>query len=336
MRTLPLGAALKSGTLITAANWPVILIDFTIESFYKLALTIPVLGGALAVAAIVGTDIGAMLEEGVRAAADTVVGSLSTAPIALTSFLVALAVIALGGALLMYAVKIGTLAVLVGAERRAPDVHAHPVSQELMRRAGGYSLQAVYDGIRRFGRRALVLALGFGLADLLLGVLYLLVMGYGLSLAMRLTWLPAWPLLVIVATTVGVVAIVGTNLAFDLLRVIVVTDDCSIPTAFRRLARFAIEDSRQVVGIFSVIGGVMIVATAASILAAAGLAAVAWVPLLGVVVVPLQAAAWIVRGLIFQYLSLASLVAYETQYRRFSEARWPATVPWPERVARLP
>jgi hypothetical protein len=248
----------------------------------------------------------------------------------------ALAVTALGGALLMYAVKIGTLAVLIGAERRAPDIHAHPVSQELMVRAGGYRLQAVYDGIRRFGRRAVVLALGFGLADLFLGLLYLLVMGYGLSLAMRLPWLPAWPLLVIIATTAGVVAIVGTNLAFDLLRVIVVTDDCSIPTAFRRLMRFAIEDSRQVVGIFSVIGGVMVVATAASILAAAGLAAVAWVPLLGLIVVPLQAAAWIVRGLIFQYLSLASLVAYETQYRRFSEARWPATASRPERVARVP
>jgi hypothetical protein len=252
--------------------------------------------------------------------------------------LTALAVVALGGALLMYFIKIGSLSVLIAAERGAGDVHAHPVRQESLHRVAVYSLQSVYDGVRRFGRRALMLALWFGLADLVIAVAYLSIMGYGLSLAMRWTWLPAWPLLVIVATTIGVVAIVSTNLAFDLLRVIVVTDDCSIATAFGRLARFVIEDSRQVVGIFSVIGGVMVLTTAASILAAAGLAAIAWLPLLSLIVVPLQAAAWILRGLAFQYLSLASLVAYQTQYRRFSETRWPVAVAtsWRERAAGLP
>jgi hypothetical protein len=323
MRTLPLRAALKRGALVTAANWPVILIDFTIESFYKLALTIPILGGALVVAAIVGTDLGTVVDEGMRATADTVISSLTTAPIALLAFLVALAVVALGGELLMFSLKIGTLSVLVTGEREAGEIHTQPVRQELLRRASAYSLESVYRGIRQFGRRALMLALWFGIADLIVGVVYLSVMGYGLSLAMRWTWLPAWPLLVIVATTVAFVSIAAINLAYDLLRVIVVTDDCEVGTALRRLGRFVIEDSRQVVGIFSVIGGVMVLATAASILAAAGLAAVAWVPLIGLVVVPLQAAAWILRGLAFQYMSLSSLAAYQTQYRRFSDARWP-------------
>jgi hypothetical protein len=92
--------------------------------------------------------------------------------------------------------------------------------------------------------------------------------------------------------------------------------------AVGRLQRFVVEDSRQVIGIFSVIAGVLVLATAASILAAAGLAFVAWVPVIGLVVVPLQAAAWIIRGLGFQYMELAALSAYQTQYRRFSELRW--------------
>jgi hypothetical protein len=61
--------------------------------------------------------------------------------------------------------------------------------------------------------------------------------------------MPAWPLLVLVATAAGVVAVAVVNLAYDLLRVIVVTDDCSVGTAAGRLRHFIIEDSRQVIGI---------------------------------------------------------------------------------------
>jgi hypothetical protein len=78
-----------------------------------------------------------------------------------------------------------------------------------------------------------------------------------------------------------------------------------------------------VIGIFSVIGGIELMAGAVSLLAAAGLAPIAYLPVVSLVVVPLQAAVWIVRGLLFESLALSSLAAYQTQYRRFSEARWP-------------
>jgi len=322
MSTLRLQAALKSGGLIAAANWQVVLIDFVLESFYKLTLAIPIFGGALMVGAIVGTDLQDVVGEGVRTTADLVMSSLATAPVALTSFLGALAVVGLGGEAIMFAIKVGTLAVLVSSERRAGDLHAGPVRAETLRRAAAYSLERVYSGTRRFGRRALLLALWLGATYALIGAVYLAVLGYGFSVALRLTWLPAWPLLVVVATTAGVVIIAVINLAYDLLRVIIVTDDCSVRLAAARLRHFVIEDSRQVIGIFSVIGGVLIVTTAASIFAAAGIALVAWVPIVGLLVVPLQAAAWILRGLLMQYMALAALSAYQTQYRRFSEMRW--------------
>ena len=47
------------------------------------------------------------------------------------------------------------------------------------------------------------------------------------------------------------------------------------------------------------------IATAASILATAGLGLIAWVPLVGLAVLPLQAAAWLLRGIVFEYLALA-------------------------------
>jgi len=319
---LPLRTALKHGALVVAANWPVVLIDFALASFYKLSLAVPILGGALMVAAIAGIDVGAVVGEGVRATADLVIGSLATAPVALTSFFVAMAIVGLGGEAIVFALRVGTLSVIVAADAVAGDIHAMPVDTESLRRASAYSLEGVYLGTRRFGQRALVLALWLGTVYCVIGMFYLAAVNYGFSFAVRLTWLPAWPLLVLAATSVAVISVAAINLAYDLLRVIVVTDDCSVGVALTRLRRFVIEDARQVVGIFGVMGGVLIVATAASLLAAAGLAFVAWVPFIGLVVVPLQAAVWVIRGLSFQYMELAALAAYQTQYRRFSTRRW--------------
>lgn len=323
MAALPLVAALKRGALITAANWPVVIIDFVLESFYKLAVTIPVLGGALMVGAIVGTDVEAVIGEGVRAAADVVMGSLATAPIALVAFLLALALVGLGGEAIMFAIKAGTLSVIVESERVAGELQATPISTDALRDAHVYSLTRVYDGTRRFGRRGFVLALWLGAAYVVIAAVYLTIMGYSYSVAVRHVWMPAWPLIVLIATTGAVVAVSAINLAFDLVRVILISDDCGLSEAARRLRHFVIEDARQVIGIFSVVGVVVVIATAASLLAAAGIAFVAWVPFVGLIVLPLQAAAWIVRGIVFQYLAVAALSAYQTQYRRFSEPRRP-------------
>src|SRR6185295_11642379 len=94
---LPLRAALKRGALVTLANWPIIVVDFTIESLYKMALAVPIVGGAFMMAALV------------------------SAPVALASFVLSVAVVLVGGAIVMLLVKMGTLAVLVAGERAAQD-----------------------------------------------------------------------------------------------------------------------------------------------------------------------------------------------------------------------
>jgi hypothetical protein len=45
-----LKAALKRGALITAANWPLVAVQFVAESTLKLLLAVPVLGGIFLVA----------------------------------------------------------------------------------------------------------------------------------------------------------------------------------------------------------------------------------------------------------------------------------------------
>jgi len=82
----------------------------------------------------------------------------------------------------------------------------------------------------------------------------------------------------------------------------------------------------------------VIVATLASWLAWSGVALIAFVPLIGLAVVPLQIVALVVRGLLFEYLGLAALGTYLTLYmssasRPFSRAvaaragRAPLTAP---------
>jgi hypothetical protein len=81
--------------------------------------------------------------------------------------------------------------------------------------------------------------------------------------------------------------------------------------------RFVRASLREIAGIFGVVLLLATVATIASIMATAGLGLINLVPLLGLAVLPLQIAAWLVRGFVFQYLALTALCAYLTHYRRY-------------------
>ena len=50
----------------------------------------------------------------------------------------------------------------------------------------------------------------------------------------------------------------------------------------------------------------------------AALGLISFVPLLGLTVLPLQLGAWLFRGLVFQYVGLASIGAYLKLYRSTS------------------
>ena len=188
---LPLGAALRHGALVTLANWPIVIVEFVIESLYKLALGVPIVGGALMVAVLVGTDIRALLGESARTTADLIIASLFNAPVALTTFMAAVGLVAFGGAIVMFVVKAGTLSVLVQGERQAADLHRATVRQESLRRAYAYSLAAVLDGMQRFGRRSAALAAGLGVAYLIIGGLYILAITLGFRAAVNRRGPPA-------------------------------------------------------------------------------------------------------------------------------------------------
>ena len=144
-----------------------------------------------------------------------------------------------------------------------------------------------------------------------------------LTLSTRLADADGWsfvlPLSAVVVTAVGLVVVAALQLTQALLQTIMTTDDCRLSVSVARLRLFLLHDARQVLGIFGVVLALVVLATAASVLATTGLALIAWVPLVGLAVVPLQLAAWLVRGVIFHYMDLTAWSAYQSQYRRYAE-----------------
>ncbi len=315
---LTLRAVLARGAVVTLANWPVVLVDFVIESAYKFTLGVPVVGGAFMVAVLLGVDIRTLLGDGLLSAAEQMLVPLTHAPAALAGFLAALVVVGVGGAVLMFIVKAGTLAILVAGEGTVGDPHRSPYTFEALRGARAYSLSALWTATRRFQRRAARLAAGLGVAYVVLGGLYLFAVVDGFRWVADSDWAPAWPLLVALATSAAAVSVTAVNLFFDLARVVMITDDCGVRVALGRVRAFLLADARHVLGVFGVMGGIVLLATAASFAATAALALIAWVPLVGLLFVPLQVAFWAARGLLFQYMSLTTLSAYQSEYRRFS------------------
>jgi hypothetical protein len=256
----------------------------------------------------------------VEAGAELVLAALVNAPVALACFVAAVLIVAVGGSLVMFLIKAGTLNILVVAERQAlENPRAAGSSWYAIRVAHAYDIASLLEGIRRFGRRAMLLSLWLSLAYGVLAFAYFEALGAASRLSAQPRLGSIWPLIVVFATSAGFVAVTGVNLVNDLARIIVISDDCTLRAALKRLWLFLIEDSRQVIGILAVVSALFLLATAASVLVAAGLTLVAWVPVVGLVVVPLQAAAWLVRGLVFQFMGLSALAAYESQYRRFAQ-----------------
>jgi hypothetical protein len=316
---LSLRAALKQGALVTAANWPVVLIEFALWSLFELALGVPVLGGALMVAVLMGFDLDGLLAQGLSNTADLIIASLVAAPISLGAFLLSVGLVAAGGLMLVFVVKAGTLAVLAAGERAAPDLHRAPIHVAGLRQAAAWTLSAMYAGVQRYGARSARLAAVLSATYLVIVVIAFGAIGLGFRLASDSAWAGAWIVLAAPATSAAVLAGTMANLVFDLARIIIVTDDCGVREALRRARRFVLKDARHVLGIFAVTSLIVMVAAAAWLVATANIAFIGLVPVVGLLVAPLQAAIWIVRGLVFQYLGLATLMAYQTQYRRFRE-----------------
>ena len=117
------------------------------------------------------------------------------------------------------------------------------------------------------------------------------------------------------------------NFFYLLMQMVIAIEDIGVRGAVRRVVTFLRVSLREIAGIFGVVFVLVVVATIASILGTTGLGLISFVPIVALAVLPLQIAAWLLRGFVFQYLALTALGAYLTQYQHYLRGAPLAAVP---------
>lgn len=308
MITLALKSALKRGALVAAANWEVIVIQFVAEAAFKGLLMVPVVGAAFLVALLVGGGIGDLLAGGLQESLSVVVETLEAHTGALVAYFVGLLVVVIGGSLLMFVIKAGTVHVIVAAERTAPPIERLPLTFARVKQAGAFSIERFLEGCDRYARRFLRLGLCLLVAYAVSGLLYLIFL-ISTYRGNALQWPVAGSAVAAGASLGLAVWITLVNLAYLLVQILIVERDCGVRTAVRGLPGVILREWRMVGGIFLMMLCMVTLATAASILATGALGFIGFVPIVGLAVLPLQLLAWLGRGLLFQFLGVTALGA---------------------------
>ena len=314
---LPLRTALKRGALVAAANWQVVIVQFAAETLLKISIAVPVLAGVFLVAVDLGADAVDLLQGDLLNSARVVYASFGSSPVALVSFIAAVGLVIVGSAAFTFVTKGGVVRVIVKGESQAGPVEQPPLRWAAVRRAAAWSIDGFLDGCSHMSRRYVRLGLFLLGVYTATGVAYLSFLYAGMRVMSNGGVIAGWPFIALGASSALIVWVTLINLMYLLVQMVMAADDVGVRTAARRLARFAHDDARQIIGIFGVVLVLLLLAGAASLMATAGLGLIAFIPLAGVAVLPLQLAAWLLRGLMFQFLGLTAFTAYLAQYQRY-------------------
>jgi hypothetical protein len=306
-----LKSAVKRGALIAAANWPVTLVQATADSLFKVVVAVPIVGGIFLVALVLGTEPVALMSLEWRDMVATTVAALLSHPVVLAAFLLAVAVVGVGGSLFIFLVKAGTVAVLVRSERDAEAIEDMPLHVETVTRAARFSVDFFIDASGRLFPR-------FARLGLILMAVYVASAStyFGLVTASRSAG-ESWGVTALF-TAAFVAWITIVNLLYLLMQIVIAADDCSVAAAAPRVAAFLRRERGVVIRVFVVILALVVGATGASFVAAGLLSLIAFVPFVGLAVLPLQLMAWVLRALVFQYIGLTSVGTYVKLYRNFA------------------
>ena len=206
-----LKAALKRGALIAAANWPLVIVQFVAESSLKLMLAVPIVGGAFLVALLLDTSMSELLRGDAREIIASIVAALMQSPVALAAFAASGLLVLVGGSVVTWVVKAGTIALLADAERIAGPVERPPLRFEMLRRASVVAIEPFIDGSRRLWRRYIRIGLGLLVVYALTGAAYLAFVFGGYALAENSAVLLGWTALAAVASSVLIVWLTLVN-----------------------------------------------------------------------------------------------------------------------------
>jgi hypothetical protein len=94
------------------------------------------------------------------------------------------------------------------------------------------------------------------------------------------------------------------------MQIMIAAEDCSVLEAVPHVARLIRRRPKALAQVLAAILSLMLMATGASILATTYLGFIAFVPFVGLAALPLQVMAWIVRGIVFQFVGLTGVATY--------------------------
>ena len=312
---------LKRGALLAAANWPVVAIQFVAETTFQVLLAVPVIGAAILVAILLGADLADVLQGSVQDIFTTVASTLMSEPVALVAFMTAFSLVLFGGSILMFVVKGGTVDVLLAANADTGAIEREPLTLGLLRGASRFTLERFTAGCARLYRPYLVLGIALMVLYALSVAGYLTFVVYGYRIVAGRALIIGWTVIAALSAAVLVAWITLINLLYLLMQIAIAVEGTGVTDAARAVARFVRAEFRSLASVFAVVFGLVVAATLASALAWSGVGLIAFVPLMGLAVFPLQLGALVVRGLVFEYLGLTALGAYLTLYAGYAARR---------------
>ena len=296
--------SLKRGALVTAANWQVVLVQFVADTLFKTLVAVPIVGGLVLVALIVGGNpIDLLRLDDLTQTVSTMVGVLLAQPIALVAFIAALGVILTGGSIMMFALKAGSVTVLLAGDRSAGAIEVPPLRLSALREANQATLERFTNGVRRLFMRYLRLGITLTIVYALIAVAYL-------ALLFNPSLPQVSPFILTLAALSMLIVITLVNFIYLLLQIVMAAEDCGVLEAVPHVARLIRRRTKELGQVLAAILALMLLATGASILATTALGLIAFVPFVGLAAVPLQVFAWLVRGVVFQYVGLTGVATY--------------------------
>jgi hypothetical protein len=284
----------------------VVLVQFVADTLFKALVAVPVVGGLVLVALVVGGNPLELLRlDDLTQTISAMVGVLLAQPVALAAFAIALGVIVAGGSIMMFAIKAGTVSVLLAGDRAAGAIEVPPLRMSALRGASRTSIERFVGGARLLFFRYLRLGMLLTCAYALIGAAYVaLVFGPSVSDALDS------PLFVTLASLAVLVAITLINFLYVLMQIVVASENCSVLDAFPLVARLLRRRAKELGQVLAAILALMLMATGVSILATTQLGLIGFVPFIGLAALPLQIFAWLVRGIVFQFVGLTGVATY--------------------------
>jgi hypothetical protein len=283
-----------------------VLVQFVADTLFKTLVAVPIVGGLVLVALVVGGNPLELLRlDDLTQTVSTMIGVLLAQPVALVAFALALGTILTGGSILMFAIKAGSVTVLLAGDRAAGPIEVPPLRLSSLREANQFTLERFTSGVRSLFPRYLRLGIGLTLVYGIIAVAYFAFL-FGPSISQALDN----PLALTLASLLVLVALTLVNFIYLLLQIVMAAEDCGAIEAMPLVARLLRRRTRHLSEVLAAILALMLLATGASILATTALGLIAFVPFVGLAALPLQVLAWLVRGVVFQFVGLTGVSTY--------------------------